>query len=125
MQRESLKISNVIKFEKFFRKLHVLRVNRLLFMTTCPKFNNKKYEGAVYMEEGQPSLPRSHLARLFFIEFCFVYMRGASPPRRDLAIQHPRSRLGGLEISHVNAIKRVGPPRQAGRNNRIDIEQWN
>ena len=31
----------------------------------------------------------------------------ASPPWRDLAIDYPRSRLGGLEIFHINALKRA------------------
>ena len=52
-----------------------------------------------------------------------LHERRASPPRRDLDFQYPRSRLGGLEISHVNAIKRASPPRRAGGNNRIDVEQ--
>ena len=33
--------------------------------------------------------------------------RRASPPWRDLAIDYPRSRLGGLEIFHINALKRA------------------
>ena len=33
---------------------------------------------------------------------------GASPPRRDLAIVYPTSRLVGLEISHINATGRGG-----------------
>ena len=76
------------------------------------------------MEEGQPSLPRSHLAGLFLYRILFrLHERRASPPRRDLVIQYPRSRLGGLEISHVNAIKRASPPRRAGGNQRICLEQ--
>ena len=39
----------------------------------------------------------------------------ASPPWRDLAIDYPRSRLGGLEIFHINALKRAGPPRRASK----------
>ena len=35
----------------------------------------------------------------------------ASPLCRDLAIDYPRSRLGGLEIFYINAPKRTGPPR--------------
>ena len=35
-------------------------------------------------------------------------MRRASPPWRDLAIDYPRSHLGGLEIFHdINALKRA------------------
>ena len=29
----------------------------------------------------------------------------------------PRSRLGGLEIFHINAHKRAGPPRRASKSN--------
>ena len=36
-----------------------------------------------------------------------------SLPWRDLAIDYQRSRLGGLEIFHINAFKRAGPPRRA------------
>ena len=39
----------------------------------------------------------------------------ASPPWRDLAIHCPRSRLGGLEIFHINALKRAGPPKRASK----------
>ena len=28
---------------------------------------------------------------------------------------YPRSRLGGLEICHINALKRAGPPRRASK----------
>ena len=70
-------------------------------------------------------MPRSHLAGLFLYTILFrLHERRASPPRQDLAIQYPRSRLGGLEIAHVNAIKRASHSRWAGGNNRIDIEQW-
>ena len=82
----------------------------------------KNLLGAVYMEKGQPA--RSHLADLFLYKILFrLHERRASLPRRDLAIQYTRSRLGGLEISHVNAIKRASPPRRAGGNNRISVEQ--
>ena len=55
------------------------------------------------MEEGQPSwegsLPRSRASIKFFVKLYFrLYERRASPPSRDLAIDYPRSRLGGLEI---------------------------
>ena len=40
----------------------------------------------------------------------------ASPPRRDLAIAYPSSHLEGLEISHVNAIKRASPLKRAENN---------
>ena len=42
-------------------------------------------------------------------------MEEASTPRPDLAIDYPRSRLGVLEIFHINAIKRAGPPRRASK----------
>ena len=60
------------------------------------------------MEEGQPSLPRYRVSVKFFQKFIFVYMRGrASPPLRDLAIDYPGSRLGMLEISQINKLKRA------------------
>ena len=74
------------------------------------------------MEEGQPSwlglpsLPRSCVSVKFFVKICFrLYERRASPPWQDLAIDYPRSRLGGLEIFHINALKRAGPPRRASK----------
>ena len=39
--------------------------------------------------------------------------RRASPTRRDLAIDKARSRLVRLEIFHVNATGRAGPPSMA------------
>ena len=58
--------------------------------------------------QGQPSLPRSRVSVKFFVKICFcLYERRASPPWRDLAIDYPRSRLGGLEIFHINALKRA------------------
>ena len=39
----------------------------------------------------------------FPCNICFrLHVRRASPPIRDLAIDYPRSRLGGLVIFHVN-----------------------
>ena len=35
--------------------------------------------------------------------------------RRDLAIDYPRSRLRGLVIFHINAVKRTGLPRRASK----------
>ena len=68
------------------------------------------------MEEGQPSsqgqpfLPRSRVSVKFFVKIYFrLYERRAGPPWRDLAIDQ-RSRLGGLEIFHINALKRAGLP---------------
>ncbi len=34
-----------------------------------------------------------------------LHEKRASPPRRDLATAYPRSRLVGLEISHINATE--------------------
>ena len=64
------------------------------------------------MEKGQPSLPRSRAFQLNSLsKFRFrLYERRASPPWRDLAIDYPKSRLGGLEIFHINALKRACPP---------------
>ena len=65
----------------------------------------------VYVEEGQPSwqdqpsLPRFRVSVNFFVKIYFrLYERRASPPWRDLAIDYPRSRLGGLGIFHINAL---------------------
>ena len=62
--------------------------------------------GGVYMEVD----PRSHISVNLnsLSKFIFVYMRRASPPWRYLAIDYPRSHLGGLEIFHdINALKRA------------------
>ncbi len=64
------------------------------------------------MEEGYPSLPRSHLAGLFIISF--VYMRGRLARLGEISVEYPRSRLDGLEIFHVNTIKGASSPRRAG-----------
>ena len=62
------------------------------------------------MEAWQPSLPRSRVSVKFFVKLYFrLYEKRASPPWRDLAIDYPRSRLGGLEIFHINALKRAWP----------------
>ncbi len=42
-----------------------------------------------------------------------MHEKRASPPRQDLAIVYPRSRLVGLEISHINATDGAGPPSRA------------
>ena len=70
--------------------------------------------GGVYREEGlsslqgQPSLKRFRVSVKFFFEIYFrLYERTTSPPCRCLAIDYPRSRLGGLEIFHINALKRA------------------
>ena len=41
--------------------------------------------------------------KLFVKIYFHLYERRASPPWRDLDIDYPRSRLGGLEIFHINA----------------------
>ena len=42
---------------------------------------------------------------------CFrLHGRRASPPKRDFAIDYPRSRIGGLEIFHISVLRRAGPP---------------
>ena len=52
----------------------------------------------------------------FYVKICFrLYERRASPLWRDLAIDYPRSRLGGLEIVHINALKSADPPRRASK----------
>ena len=49
-------------------------------------------------------------------KFVFVYMRGRPALLGgDLAIDYPRSRLGGLEIFHINALERAGLPRRASK----------
>ena len=58
--------------------------------------------------------PASQLNSL--LKCIFVYMRGGPALlRRDLAIDYPRSRLRGLEIFHINALKRAGPHRRASK----------
>ena len=55
-------------------------------------------------------MPRSRVSVKFFVKIYFrLYERRAGPPWRDLAIDQ-RSRLGGLEIFHINALKRAGLP---------------
>ena len=59
------------------------------------------------MEDGQPSFPTSRVSVKFFVKIYFrLYERRASPPWRDLAIDYPRSHLGGLEIFNINAHTR-------------------
>ena len=60
---------------------------------------------------GQPTLPSSASQTNSLSKFISVYYeRRASSPWRDLAIGYPRSRLGWLEIFHINAHKWAGPP---------------
>lgn len=47
----------------------------------------------------------------------YLHDRRVSPPRLDLSVDYPRSRLGRLEISPVNPLKRAGPPRRDRKNN--------
>ena len=43
-------------------------------------------------------------------KICFrLNERSASPPKRDVTIDYPRSRLGALEIFHVNARRKGSP----------------
>ena len=43
------------------------------------------------------------------IENCLrLHEKRASPPRRDLTIVYPRSRLIGLEMSYINATEGAG-----------------
>ena len=45
--------------------------------------------GGVYLEVGQPSLPRSRVSVKFFVKICFrLCERRTSPPWRDLAIDY-------------------------------------
>ncbi len=52
--------------------------------------------------KGSPYLARSHVLFEILIKNCLrLHEKRASPPKRDLAIVYPRSRLVGLEISHI------------------------
>ena len=69
------------------------------------------------MEEGQPlgrasPLCRDPASQLNSLSKLRSYEGKAGHPWRDLTIDYPRSRLGGLEIFHINALKRAGPPRK-------------
>jgi hypothetical protein len=67
------------------------------------------------MTNSPTALNQSKLLNYFkqiMIKIVYVYMR-TSPPRRDLAIIHPRSRLVGLEFSHINAVEWAGPSNRA------------
>ena len=67
-------------------------------------------------EKGGPALfaEISPSGLIFYKVLYRLYERRASPPSQDFAIQNPRSRLRGLEISQVNAIKRAKLPVRAG-----------
>ena len=70
---------------------------------------------AMNMRRASP-LPRSCVSVKFLVEIYYrFYERMASPPWRDLSIVYPRSRLGGLEMFHINTLKRAGPPRRASK----------
>ena len=63
-------------------------------------------------------MTRSRLSVKVFVKMYFrlyIYERRASPPWRDLAIDYQRCRLWGLEIFHINAVKRAGSPRRASK----------
>ena len=45
--------------------------------------------------------------------YIFSFIRKEGQPWWDVAIYSPRSRLGGLEIIHINALKRAAPPKRA------------
>ncbi len=63
---------------------------------------------------GWPYLARSRVLFEILIKNCLrLHEKRASPPRRDLAIVYPRSRLVGLEISHINATEGASPPSRA------------
>ncbi len=49
--------------------------------------------------------PSCYLKSLSKIDGLRLHEKKASPPRRDLAIVYPRSRLVGLEISHIDATE--------------------
>ncbi len=64
--------------------------------------------------KGWPYSARSRVLFEILIKNCLgLHEKRASPPRRDLAIAYPRSRLVGLEISHINATEGAGPPSRA------------
>ena len=56
--------------------------------------------GLAFFDEIQP------LGQILCQIYFHLYERRASPLWRDLAIDYPRSRLGGMEIFHTNALKR-------------------
>jgi hypothetical protein len=65
-------------------------------------------------ESAGPYQARSCMLFEILIKNCLcLHEKRASPPRRDLTIIHPRSRLVGLEFSHINAVERAGPPSRA------------
>ena len=95
-------------------------INRSVALTSGLESNSSNTSKGVFTWRraspfGRTSL-RSRVSVKFFVKICFrLYERRASPPWRDLAIDYPRSRLGGLEIFHINALKRAGPPRRASK----------
>ena len=65
-------------------------------------------------KKGWPYSARSRVLFEILIKNCLrLHEKRASPPRRDLAIAYPRSRLVGLEISHINATEGASPPSRA------------
>ena len=68
------------------------------------------YGGGPALLVGLASLPRPRVSVKFFVKIYFcLYERRASPPWRDLAVDYLGSRLGGLKIFHIIALKRAGP----------------
>ncbi len=64
--------------------------------------------------KGWPYSARSRVLFEILIKNCLrLHEKRASPPRRDLAIAYPRSRLVGLEISHINTTEGASPPSRA------------
>ena len=59
--------------------------------------------GCVFKEDGSPLGRANPLCQ---DPICVSVKFFASPPWQDLAIDYPRSRLGGLEIFHINTLIR-------------------
>ena len=62
--------------------------------------------GLAFFEEIPP------LGQILCQIYFHLYEKRASPPWRDLAIDYARSRQGGMEIFHTNALKRDDTPRR-------------
>ena len=89
------------------------RCRRGLFSET--KFNRKIKESNLDQEQHGHQWNRgffqrwmkTRLREVQLIKTRGVIWRRASSPWRDLAIDYPRSGLGGMEIFHINALKRA------------------